>query len=201
LALTFGPINDAKLNTESLWRERLTAVAPAGHPIAVARPLTWPALVDERLILRATEHDHSVADYVCGLAAAAGCRPLITEFLTTRENMVGLVRAGFGIALLPESSLLSLNTDQLVCIPMTGPGTEMEIVGVWLPENANPALRRFLDASHFGCRGSSRLEEFTSCGCGLPNDNRVRNARSDRMKRSSIAGISRSTATAPKLVA
>jgi DNA-binding transcriptional LysR family regulator len=59
--------------------------------------------------------------------------------------MVGLVRAGFGIALLPESSLLSLNTDQLVCIPMTGPGTEMAIVGVWLPENANPALRRFLE--------------------------------------------------------
>jgi DNA-binding transcriptional LysR family regulator len=145
LALTFGPINDVKLNTESLWRERLTAVAPAGHSIAVGRPLTWPALVDERLILRASEHDHSVADYVCSLAAAAGCRPLITEFLTTRENMVGLVRAGFGIALLPESSLLSLNTDQLVCIPMTGPGTEMEIVGVWLPENANPALRRFLE--------------------------------------------------------
>ena len=58
---------------------------------------------------------------------------------------MGLVRAGFGIALLPESSLLSLNMDQLACVTMSGVGTQMEIVGAWLPENANPVLRRFLE--------------------------------------------------------
>jgi DNA-binding transcriptional LysR family regulator len=155
LALTFGPIDDLELNAESLWSERLTAVAPADHPVVVRKSLTWPALTGERLIVRASEHDHSVADYVCGLAASAGCRPLITEFLTSRENMVGLVRAGFGIALLPESSILSLNTEQLVCIPMSGPGTELEIVGVWLPGNANPALRRFLEAVTLAVRESA----------------------------------------------
>ena len=59
--------------------------------------------------------------------------------------MVGLVRAGFGIALLPESSLLSLNMDQLARITMSGAGTHIEIVGAWLPGNANPVLRRFLE--------------------------------------------------------
>ena len=154
LALTFGPIDDSELNTENLWSERLTAVAPPDHPVVIGEPLTWPALTGERLIVRASEHDHSVADYVSGLAAYAGCRPQITEFLTTRENMVGLVRAGFGIAVLPESSLLSLNTEQLVCIPMSGPGTELEIVGAWLPQNANPALRRFLEVVTLAVRES-----------------------------------------------
>ena len=69
--------------------------------------------------------------------------------------MVGLVEAGFGIALLPELSILSLNTEQLVCIPMSGPGTELEIVGVWLPGNANPALRRFLEAVTLAVRESA----------------------------------------------
>jgi DNA-binding transcriptional LysR family regulator len=155
LALTLGPIDDPELNTESLWTERLTAVAPVDHPIVVGKSLTWPALTDARLIVRAWEHDHSVADYVNGLAASAGCRSQVTEFLTTRENMVGLVRAGFGIALLPESSILSLNTDRLACIPMTGPGTELEIVGAWLPGNANPVLRRFLEAVTLAARESA----------------------------------------------
>ena len=37
LALTFGPIDDPELNTESLWSERLTAVAPADHPVVVGK--------------------------------------------------------------------------------------------------------------------------------------------------------------------
>jgi DNA-binding transcriptional LysR family regulator len=157
LAITVGPIADPAFNTESLWSEHLMVVTPTDHPLSTETTLSWSGLGTERLILRASEQDHSIADYVSGLAAAAGCRPQFTEYLTTRENMVGLVRAGFGIALLPESSLLSLNTDRLACIPMTGPGTEMDIVGAWLPENANPVLRRFLEAVTLAVRENRRL--------------------------------------------
>jgi len=76
------------------------------------------------------------------------------EYAATRENMGGLVRAGFGITLLPESSLLSLNTEGLLTRPMVGPATEMQIVGVWLPENANLALRRFLETITLAVRES-----------------------------------------------
>jgi DNA-binding transcriptional LysR family regulator len=145
LAIAVGPIGDPSFNTETLWSERLIVVTPSDHPFAVVSTLSWPNLTSERLILRASEQDHWISDYVRELAAAAGCRLHLTEFLTTRENMVGLVRAGFGIALLPESSLCSLNMNQLACITMSGVGTQMEIVGAWLPENANPVLRRFLE--------------------------------------------------------
>src|SRR5262249_25510146 len=94
---------------------------------------------------RGWEHDHSIADYISDLAATAGARPQITEFFTSRESIVGLVRAGVGVAVLPESSVLSLNTAELTCIAMAGPGTAMDIVAAWLPENANPALRLFLE--------------------------------------------------------
>ena len=145
LAIAVGPMQDPSLNTESLWHEQLIVVTPSDHPFAAASTLSWPDIASERLILRASEQDHWIIDYARDLAAAAGCRPNLTEFLTTRENMVGLVRAGFGIALLPESSLLSLNMDQLARITMSGAGTQMEIVGAWLPGNANPVLRRFLE--------------------------------------------------------
>lgn len=154
LALTVGPIADIDLNSESLWVERLVAVLPADHALSAKDALSWLDFANEHLVLRAPNHDHWVASYIAGLAASEGQTLDIAEYSTTRENMVGLVRAGFGIALLPESSLLSLNTEGLLARPMTGSATEMEIVGVWLPENANPALRRFLETITLAVRES-----------------------------------------------
>lgn len=156
LALTVGPIADIDLNSESLWGEQLVAVLPADHGLGAKDALEWSDFADERLVLRAVNHDHWVATYITGLAASEGHTLDIAEYSATRENMVGLVRAGFGIALFPESSLLSLNAEGLLTRPMTGPATEMQIVGVWLPENANPALRRFLETITLAVRESQR---------------------------------------------
>ena len=202
LALTFGPIDDPELNTESLWSERLTAVAPADHPVVVRKSLTWPALTGERLIVRASEHDHSVADYVCGLAASAGCRPLITEFLTTRENMVGLVRAGFrhraasGVERLePEHRATRVHSHVR---PWDRIGDRRCLAARERQSGAAPLL----GGGHFGCsreRGSAGL--WSPSRDYLFDANRALNSRSDRMNRSSMAGISRSTVMAPKLAA
>jgi DNA-binding transcriptional LysR family regulator len=154
LALTVGPIADIDLNSESLWVEQLVTVLPADHALGAKDALGWPDFAGERLVLRAPNHDHWVATYIAGLAASAGHTLDIAEYSTTRENIVGLVRAGFGIALFPESSLLSLNTENLLTRPMIGPAAEMQIVGVWLPENANPALRRFLEKITLAVRES-----------------------------------------------
>jgi len=154
LALTVGPVEDADLNSENLWTERLVAVLPAGHSLDVNGALSWPDFAGERLVLRAPNHDHWDATHIAGLAASEGHTLDIAEYSATRENMVGLVRAGFGIALFPESSLLSLNTKGLLTRPMVGTATEMQIVGVWLPENANPALRRFLETVTLAVRES-----------------------------------------------
>ncbi len=144
LALTVGPVEDVDLNSEPLWTEQLVAVLPADHALSARATLGWTDLTAERILLRAPNHDHWVASHVARLAASEGCVLDIAEYSATRENMVGLVRAGFGVTLFSESSLLSLNTQGLTTRLMTGPATELEIVGVWLPENANPALRRFL---------------------------------------------------------
>jgi len=154
LALTVGPVVDIDLNSESLWVEQLVAVLPADHELGAKDALGWPDFTAERLVLRAPNHDHWVAAYISGLAASEGHTLDIAEYAVTLENMVGLVRAGFGITLLPESSLLSLNTEGLLTRPMVGPAAEMQIVGVWLPENANPALRRFLETVTLAVRES-----------------------------------------------
>ena len=144
LALTVGPVDDIDLNSEPLWTEQLVAVLPPDHPFGENKALAWSDLAPERLIIRAPNHDHWIASHIAGLASRAGTSLAITEYSATRENIVGLVRAGFGITLLAESSLLSLNTQGLKTCRMTGPATELEICGVWLPDNANPALRRFI---------------------------------------------------------
>jgi DNA-binding transcriptional LysR family regulator len=167
LAVTVGPIEDSAVNVESLWTERLIVVAHPDHPVRAKTSVSWSEVAAERLVLRGWEHDHSIADYLSNLAATAGARPQITEFFTSRESIVGLVRAGFGIAILPESSVMSLNTAELSCISMAGPGTAMEIVAAWLPENANPALRVFLEEITLAAR-ENRSASTPRVGAPLP---------------------------------
>jgi DNA-binding transcriptional LysR family regulator len=154
LALTVGPVDDVDLNGEQLWTEQLVAVLPPDHPFSERKALAWSDLAHERLIIRAPNHDHWIASHIASLASRAGTSLTITEYSATRENIVGLVRAGFGITLLAESSLLSLNTQGLKTCRMAGPATELEICGVWLPDNANPALRRFIVQINLAVRES-----------------------------------------------
>ncbi|MDR3529894.1 MAG: LysR family transcriptional regulator [Rhodopila sp.] len=145
VALVIGAIYDLSLNVETLWTERLVAILPPDHPLREQEVAAWSDLSGEQLVVRAADHDHWIAEFVAGLAAKAGCHPQIEEFTASRESVIGLIRAGFGVAVLPESSILSVNTTELVCRPIIGPGSTFEVVGVWLPENANPVLRRFLE--------------------------------------------------------
>jgi len=154
LALTVGPVDDTDLNSEFLWTEQLVVALPSDHALKAKERLTWSDLVAERMLVSDIDHDHWIAGYVSRLAESQGYLLDIVEFAATRENMIGLVRAGFGITLFPESSLWSLNTEGLLTRPMIGPATEMQIVGVWLPENANPALRRFLETVTLAVRES-----------------------------------------------
>ena len=155
LALVVGPIQDSSINAETLWTERLVVILPPDQSLRMKETVAWSDLAGEQLVVRAVEHDHSVAEFIIGVAAKAGCHPRIMEFVATRENVVGLVRAGFGLAVLPESSLLSVNTAELISRPMMGQGSTFDIIGGWLPENANPVLRRFLEQITLAVREGS----------------------------------------------
>lgn len=146
LALVIGGMPDEDLNAEGLWIERLVLALPPEHRLCAASVIGWSDLVNENLISRSLDYDRSASLFIEDRAAQfGGFRPHMRKFAVTRENIVTLVRAGFGIAVLPESSARGLNMTDVHCRPIGGPGSTIEITGAWLPGNANPVLRRFLE--------------------------------------------------------
>lgn len=146
LALVVGGMPDEDLNAEGLWIERLVLALPPEYRLCAASVIGWSDLVNENLISRSLDYDRSASLFIEDRAAQfGGFRPHMRKFAVTRENIVTLVRAGFGIAVLPESSARGLNMTDVHCRPIGGPGSTIEITGAWLPGNANPVLRRFLE--------------------------------------------------------
>ncbi|NKC31445.1 LysR substrate-binding domain-containing protein [Falsiroseomonas selenitidurans] len=126
-----------------LLRERLVAMLRRDHPLAAeAGPLPVAALRGQKLIFFARSVGTTLHAQLAALCHAAGFAPEITQ--TARENstLIGLVAAGLGIAVVPES-LAQIQVADVVHRPLDDPRATTSI---WLatPREAPSALARAL---------------------------------------------------------
>jgi DNA-binding transcriptional LysR family regulator len=94
----------ADIAAVELLREPLVALMRVDHPLAARPgPLTISALAAEKLIFFSRSVGTTLHAQLLDLCRAAGFEPYITQ--TARENstLIGLVAAGLGIAVAPES--------------------------------------------------------------------------------------------------
>ena len=145
VGLMLAPVHAADLVQETLWHEPVVAALPANHLQATAATLTWRDLAEEAFIVRDFEHDRSIEEFVRRRTAKAGFVPRVAHRVISRETLLGLVRAGHGVGVVPESST-GLHPDRVRFVPLASDDGTLRIVSAWRPENANPALPAFLDA-------------------------------------------------------
>jgi len=126
-----------------LWEERIFAALPQNHELATAQTLTWQDLRHEQWLVRTFESGAVVYNFLIARIAIDGHFPGTSLHLTSRENILGLVGAGYGITIVPET-LTGLNYSGVVFRPIAGEGSTLPISVAWLAANDNPALRRFL---------------------------------------------------------
>ena len=91
------PINAWKLNIEPLWKEKLTVVFPLDHPHKASYHLR--ELQTEQIVMLRPEY--SLAQRVSVMAQHAGFLPKITVEVATLGALVGFVRAGMAISIVP----------------------------------------------------------------------------------------------------
>ena len=137
----------AGVSYRTVEKAGLVVAMYAGHPLAQRRQLRRQELRGENILYMSPDAaDDSYGDALfMHLYQAAGYKPNILFRSADTESILMMVAAEEGISILPDYCTDKLyHADNLVFVPLTGPGEEEEIIAAWQSGNANPALGRFL---------------------------------------------------------
>ena len=129
--------------SEHLWDEPVYVAAPEHHSIAASATLTWAELRDEVFVVRAYSSGPVIYAWLAGKLDPGGFAPKIHQHDISRECLLGLVSAGYGLTVVAESAT-ALVVPGVVYRPVTDADATMSVRVAWLNENENPALGRFL---------------------------------------------------------
>jgi DNA-binding transcriptional LysR family regulator len=98
------PVNHPELDAERALAEPLVAALPEDHSLVARTGLTLDDLADEAFIGYAPHEASYFHNLLIGLFSGASVQPRIVQQLTQIHSILGLVRAGIGIALVPAAA-------------------------------------------------------------------------------------------------
>jgi DNA-binding transcriptional LysR family regulator len=137
-----GPVDDPSLSSERVRKERLFAALPSDHPLANRARLSLENLATEPFVTFPRARATAFFDSLMALCRAAGFTPRIVQE-APQLDIVSLVAAGFGVAILPES-LREIARPDIALVPLSGTPT-IDLLAAWMTSNGSPAVRMFLE--------------------------------------------------------
>ncbi|HWC20977.1 MAG TPA: LysR family transcriptional regulator [Flexivirga sp.] len=130
---------DAPVSWRRLLRQRVQLVVPAGDPLARRHSIGFSELRDREFIAMAT--GFGMRQLLDEASAAAGIEPHITVECQELDTVAGLVAAGIGVALLPESPDRHLPPG-VTALQVTGIDATREVGLIWARGKALPEPAR-----------------------------------------------------------
>ncbi len=134
-----------------LWCEQVFVALPENHPLAGRTAVEWSALRDERLLVPRGSPGPEIHQVVIRHVSQDGEEPALVQHAVDPEALMNIVGLGFGVTLTCETSA-SVTYPGVVFRPIRGPEDLLPYRAIWLPENDNPALRRFLSQARMMIR-------------------------------------------------
>lgn len=136
-----------ELSAVPLYRDRLMLVVPAGHPLASATaPVPLAALSEEQFLLRPAHKDGGFYDQIFGLCAEAGFEPQVIQEVQDTATAFGLVAAGLGVTIAPQS-LQAINVPDIVwCDIAVEKDGESEVVLVYKKSVVSPLRDKLIES-------------------------------------------------------
>ena len=129
--------------SEHLWDEPVSVALPEAHPLAGRQNLSWADLGSEAFVVRAYSSGPVIYAWLAARLHPGGYAPNITQHDVCRENLLGLVGAGYGLTIV-SGSATGLIVPGVVFRPLTDEDATVAIRMAWMSDNENPALGRFL---------------------------------------------------------
>ena len=113
------PQKDDEINTTLLFSESIHALLPSSHPLAKQQSINLSDLRNEKFVSFPEGYVlHKVALDAC---KSVGFTPNITSEGEDMDALKGLVAAGIGVTLLPESSMYDSTPRMTVKMPIANP--------------------------------------------------------------------------------
>lgn len=134
----------ANIVVAELWKDRLVAVLPSHHPLAHShRPLPVSVLADESFILFPRGLGCGLFEHVTVLASRAGFAPRVRQEAREGATIVGLVAAGMGISVLPDTYRKTGIPGVTYC-ELATPDAASRVLMAYRADDEAPLLQRFL---------------------------------------------------------
>ena len=136
------PVGDERFDIRQIVRERFQMVCAAGHPLARTRAVSLAQLAREPFVL----YKGRVRSAVLEACRNAGFEPRVACESGEIETVRALVRAGLGVAILPQLALV-VPMKAVVARPLVKPVLERRLGLIRRREQDwSPAARAFLAA-------------------------------------------------------
>jgi DNA-binding transcriptional LysR family regulator len=147
VAITRDTAQEEAVRKSLVVRESLCVAIPAGIALAAeSEPVPLHALADENFVLFRRSLGAPLYDTIIGLCAAARFAPRIVQEVDELHSVLGFVRAGFGIAPVPEG-LSRVVWPGVVFRPLaTTQPVKAELFCCWRPAAAPAAALRFVES-------------------------------------------------------
>jgi DNA-binding transcriptional LysR family regulator len=137
------PVDAGELAVESIQREPLVAVLPAGHLLAARGRVALAGLRGDPMILFPRRIAPGYHDLFVDACRRAGFVPRIARETESIQTNLGLVAAGLGVTLMP-ASIRSLRRTGVVYRPLAPPVPHVEMAVAYGREHRAAALPAFL---------------------------------------------------------
>ena len=149
VALVVGSPAAMGCNVEPLWSEPIFVALAEKSSLAVAPTLRWDQLGEERFIVSKASSGPEIHDIVMRHLADLGRTPVVEPRAVQRSGLLGLVSLGVGISLVGTAEA-AVTYPGVVFRPLEG--ETLPFSAVWVDNNDNPALRRFLSLARVQMR-------------------------------------------------
>lgn len=128
-----------------ITREKLCVVAPKTHPIFTATAIGKADLDQQPLILGNLEKWRDYRIRLAELYEAADMTMQVSIEATNTLAMIGLVCAGIGITIYPESLTHFLSHENIAAKEIDMPNFVSETTLVWPKSTSNPYVKKFIE--------------------------------------------------------
>jgi DNA-binding transcriptional LysR family regulator len=146
VALLYSQPDDDVFAGQVIATEALVLAAPAGHRLARRERVSVRALADQPLILPARHGGEGLYERITRLLAEHDITSRVVQSdIWMMQTIVGLVSAGVGLAIVPESAMV-IRSSQICYRPLADRVEAVPLVAVWRRTNDLPTVRRFVDA-------------------------------------------------------
>ena len=123
-----------------IYRERLLAALPRGHRLARQKRLRWNDLREELFLVQGWDESQTAREYY---ASFMGSGVRFGTHSASKQSVLGLVGAGFGITLVTQAQA-QVGIPGVIFRHLLEDNASVEVQLVWAPENEDATAGRFV---------------------------------------------------------